>query len=374
MIENSTVDASSHSTAGSRSSTFSDDLRVRVAEYFRTTGRRRTGDLRMAGKVTFYLGSFAVLYAWLLFGGLSTGAMFGLIVAMGFLIAGIGFNVGHDAIHGACSSRTGVNHLFGYAFTLMGADVAVWRNLHNSIHHNYTNIPEADGDLHPVKWLRFYPHTDAAWYHKFQHVYAFALYTLTTFVWVFQKDYVHTNKEQHLIHKRGPASRRDWVELFVGKTLYYIAFLVVPMIVLPLAWWQVFIGFTAMHLVAGLSLALVFQLGHLVEGTSFPNISASGKTQAPWLEHQLLTSANFATRNPLASFMLGGLNFQIEHHLFPGVCHVHYPQLAPIVKQTAKEHGLPYVEYPSFTAALRSHARYLYAMGRAPAATAAGSS
>ena len=72
------------------------------------------------------------------------------------------------------------------------------------------------------------------------------------------------------------------------------------------------------------------------------------------------TTVDFAPRSRLLAWYLGGLNFQVEHHLFSRVCHIHYPALAPIVKQTAREHGLPYHHNGTFLQAVGSHARTLY--------------
>ena len=136
-----------------------------------------------------------------------------------------------------------------------------------------------------------------------------------------------------------------------------------PIALLPFAWWQVIGGWLLMHAASGLTLALVFQLAHVVEGPAFPQPDEHLTIEESWAIHQLRTTANFAVGSPLAAFLTGGLNQQVEHHLFPRVCHIHYPALAPIIRQTAAEFGLPYLEQPTFGAALASHYRTLRHFG-----------
>jgi linoleoyl-CoA desaturase len=181
---------------------------------------------------------------------------------------------------------------------------------------------------------------------------------------VLRKDYVKFF--QRTIGQYNPPAhhRREYWNLFGYKALYYLLFLLVPYWVLSLTWWQLVMGFLGLHLVMGLVLGLVFQLAHVVEGTAFPVPDEQGDLQEAWAVHQLRTTANFAPQSQLASWLCGGLNRQIEHHLFPRVCHIHYPALSRIVQQTAHEFSLPYLEYASFWSALRSHYRVLYQFGR----------
>ncbi len=341
---------------------FATTLRQRVDAYFQQNGLSRHANGYFWWKAAFFLGAYFGIYAAILSGRFSEPVMLALCLALGFTVACIGFNVGHDACHNAVSDKPWMNRLFMHSFTVMGANVYNWNISHNIVHHSYTNIPEADGDLHPMPFLRFYPKEGKKPVHRYQHWYAFFLYSLTSLAWVFPKDFRHFFERKLIAYDKPEPPASEYVWLFAGKAAYYFAFLVLPAIVLDLPWWKVLIGFTAMHLVAGFLLATVFQLGHLVEGTRLVPLG-DGKIPASWLAHQVETSANFATRNPLALFCTGGLNFQIEHHLFPRISHAHYPALAKIVKETAAEYGVHYTEYPSFGAALASHRRVLKAMG-----------
>lgn len=296
------------------------------------------------------------------------GLAYGLFALLGLLVAGIGFNVGHDALHGAYSSRSWVNELMGHSFTIMGANPYVWKSTHNVVHHSFTNIVEADGDLHPVKWLRFTKGLPQHPYHRFQHLYAPVLYCMTALVWVFRKDFDYIKRRRHLLYEKPPVPRKVYRELIVGKALYYLAFIGLPLLLMPMTCWQVLLGFCLMQAVAGFTLAVVFQLGHLVEGTEFHQLnslsSGASSQLESWSVHQLKSSAIFAMRHRWNEWIYGGLNYQIEHHLFPRICHVHYRHLAPIVQKTAAEFHLPYVAYSSFGSAFASHLRYLKATGR----------
>jgi linoleoyl-CoA desaturase len=262
---------------------------------------------------------------------------------MGLWTTAIGLNIGHDAAHGGYSARPWVNELVAQAFTMIGVHVYTWKILHNVIHHTYTNIPGADGDLNTVAALRYYDKpTPPKGYHRYQHVYAFGLYCLASLVWVFSKDYVHMRKKEHCGYVKPTPPAFEWAMLYFGKGLHYALFLILPWAAFGYSFGIVVLGFLTMHVLAGLSLACVFAVGHMVDEADIVEPDASGAVRDEWMAHQLRTTANFGTKNPFYYWTMGGLNFQVEHHLFPTICHVHYAALAPIVESTAREFGLPY--------------------------------
>jgi linoleoyl-CoA desaturase len=287
---------------------------------------------------------------------------------MGLCASGLGFNIGHDALHGAyCANKT-LNMLAGHSFSLIGANTHNWVILHNRIHHTYTNVAGADGDLEPIPLLRFYPEAkDYRGYHRFQYLYAPFLYAFTSFVWVFKKDFDHIFKTSHMGYQKPPLPKGEFGRLIGFKSLYFFLFLLAPLIWSDYGVGGVIAGFLAAHAAQGLSLALVFQLGHLVEGPEIAH--ASSQAGLSWHRVQLHGTCNFASQSRVAAWICGGLNQQIEHHLFPNVSHVHYPALSKIVKATAEKHGVPYHEHPTYLSALRSHFRVLKRCGRAPIKT-----
>lgn len=347
-------------------SQFFSTVRKRVDAYFAEKNISPNANGAMWRKAIFFLGGYALIYGLILSNQFGTWAALGLAMLLGIFAACIGFNVSHDALHGAFSSRGWVNRLLGNSFYLVGASPYVWRIMHNVVHHTYTNIPGHDEDIEVAPGLiRIDLDDESRPWQRYQHLYAFPLYGLTSLSWVFRKDYLKLFKEKIGQYDNSNHATREYVTLFVTKAAYYFLFLGLPMLVLDFAWWQVLLGFVAMHIVEGLVLGLVFQLAHVVEGTSFPVPTSGGNIEEAWAVHQLRTTANFAPRSAIAAFFCGGLNRQIEHHLFPKVCHIHYPAITAIVKRTAQEHNLPYLESPTFFSALHSHYRFLKRMGTA---------
>lgn len=355
----------------SASPSFLSELRQQVEDYFASRRISHKANAPMVAKtVILFIVTFGS-YALILSGWLSPIAMLGLAILMGVGIAGIGFGVAHDAAHEAYSSNRTVNRLLSWSFDLVGASSDLWRILHNIVHHTYTNVHGVDEDLEVSMLLRLSPHTKRRAVHRFQHFYAFAAYSLSTLNWVLLKDYQYV-----LRRKLGPFDNRTHrgralVQMLAWKLFYYGWAIVLPLLVLKIAWWQVLIGYVAMQLTAGLILGVVFQLAHVVEGTEHPVADPEGEMEHTWAVHQMETTSNFARANRWLSWYVGGLNFQVEHHLFPKVCSIHYPALSGIVREVAARHGIRYNEHPTLRAAIRSHRETLKRLGRAPTASAA---
>lgn len=341
-------------------------LRERVDDYFTTSRLSRHANGLMWFKAAFYLMAFFVLYGLIMSGWFGVWTLLGLCLALGVTMALIGFNVSHDAIHGSFTESKRLNKLLGMTFHLGGASPYLWSIQHNTIHHTYTNIHGHDDDVDIAGGLvRLDGDAPVRKIHRFQHLYAFGLYALTSFSWMLDKDFRNFFKySKSPMGPRNGHPRAEYFNLFFFKALYYSMYLLVPMLVLDnVTWWQVLLGFLAMHVAEGLTLALVFQLAHVVEDTQFPVPTERNTIEESWAAHQLRTTANFSGSSWLASFICGGLNTQVEHHLFPKICHIHYPALSRIVARTAKEFGLPYLENRSFLSALGSHYRVLRQYG-----------
>lgn len=337
----------------------------RVEAYFTQKGISKHADYRMVIKTVFMFALYFVPYAFILSGALSVYGMWACTAVMGLGLAGIGMSVMHDANHGAYSGKSWVNKLLGYSLNIIGGDAFNWKIQHNQLHHTYTNIHGFDQDIRPRMNLRLTPAVKKNFFHRFQVVYAFMLYSLQTFFWVIIKDFMQF--DQYLqFHSDANNKKQKTVRLLniiLFKGIYFFYILIIPALILPVAWWQVLIAFVTIHVVGGLTLTTVFQLAHVVEGTDYPE-PLNGTIEAEWAIHQMNTTANFAPKNKLITFYVGGLNYQIEHHLFQRICHVHYPAIAPIVEQTAKEYGIPYIKNETFGKALASHARLLNHLGR----------
>jgi linoleoyl-CoA desaturase len=249
-------------------------------------------------------------------------------------------------------------------FNLVGASDYMWSIMHNIVHHTYTNIQGHDEDIELVPILRMSPHQPYKKIMKYQHIYAFILYGFTTLSWVFFKDYKKFFQKQIGNYENKNHPKSEYFFLFFYKIAYYFLFIALPIMVLDMSWWQVLLGFVLLHLVEGFTLAIIFVLAHVVDGPEFPLPDEKGVIESNWAIHQLRTTSNFCTDNDFVSFICGGLNFQVEHHLFPKICHVHYKPLSRIVRSTAEEFGVPYFEQPKFFTAVGSHIRLLKKLGQ----------
>jgi linoleoyl-CoA desaturase len=345
-------------------STFYATVRKRVDTYFVDNNLSTHANGAMWFKTAFFLTGLVAIYAALLLGDFPPLVMILLAGLLGMFGAFVGFNVCHDAIHKAYSSNAKVNEVFSFVFNLIGASPYVWNICHNVVHHTYTNIAGHDEDIDVAPGLiRFSDAETVNKVQRYQHYYAFLLYSFAMLSWVFRKDYKKFFQKKIGEHVMSHP-KIEYFRLFFYKAIYYFLFIALPLMVMNVTWWQFIIGFLVMQFTQGLVLGLVFQLAHVVEGTSFPLPNAQGNIEEAWAEHQLSTTANFAVNSKLAGFLCGGLNRQIEHHLFPKICHIHYPAIGELVKQTAAEFNLPYIESPTFGAALVSHYKMLRKLGK----------
>jgi len=350
-------------------SDFFTTLNQRVNEYFKSNNISRQGNTEMKLKTVFMYTLYFLPYVFLIAGAVTNAWwMLMLCIVMGLGKAGIGLSVMHDANHGAYSNKSWINNLMGYSMNLVGANAFNWKVQHNVLHHTYTNIHEVDEDISPRGVLRMTPHGEWKAFHKFQHLYAWFFYGLLTLVWTVLNDFrriVRYNKDGMVKRQRADI-RVEWFILIASKLFYFTYILVIPMLLLDITWWQWLIGFLVMHYVAGFILAIIFQPAHVIDGTEYPMPDDDGKMENSWAIHQLLTTTNFANNSTFFSWYVGGLNFQIEHHLFPNICHVHYKKISKIVKQTAQEFDLPYKSEPTFLHAILGHAKLLKELGKQP--------
>lgn len=319
----------------------------------------------MTFKVIFYPAVFIASYLILVLSNIAVPFQFVLWAILGLFTAFIGLNISHDAVHGSLSKSKTINKILGYSFNLIGANSYIWNVTHNIVHHTYTNIEGHDEDIMQIPLLRMCPHQKLRKVHRHQYWYAFFFYSLASLSWVFIKDYVKFFKKEIGNYDNKNHPRLQYFILFFSKAIYYTLFIVVPFVFIKALWWQILLGFLLMHFVQGLTMAIIFMLAHVVEETDFPLPNDTGNIKNTWAVHQLYTTANFGRNNALLSFFCGGLNFQIEHHLYPRICHVHYKQVSEIVKETAEKFNLRYNDNPSFRGAIRSHVRLLKSLGRA---------
>jgi linoleoyl-CoA desaturase len=343
-------------------------LKQRVDAYFKEANVSKYANDTLLVKTAVLLLVYVVPFALLLFFNPAFSIALLLWFIMGIGVAGLGMSVMHDANHGAYSSNKTVNFLMAHVLNLLGGNTDNWRLQHNILHHTYTNVTHMDEDIADKLVLRFSPHTEVKRVHRFQWVFAFLFYGITTLYWVTAKDFVQYVKFRQNGVNAGSAAENRWMlaKIITLKVIYLFVFLAVPTVFFGIPFSEVLLGFLLMHFMAGLILTVVFQLAHTVEGTAHPVPDANGIIENDWAIHQLNTTVNFSRHNKWLSWYVGGLNFQVEHHLFPRISHVHYPAISSIVKSTAEEFGIPYLENKTFGEALKSHVLFLKRLGRLP--------
>lgn len=344
---------------------FAKELRKRVNAHFSENDLSRHANWNMKLKTAFMLCLYFMPLIVMLTGLVqSTAWMFLLWGLMGFGLSGIGLSIMHDANHGSYSKNRRVNEALGFTLNFIGGYHINWKIQHNVLHHSFTNCEGFDEDIEQDV-MRFSPSQERKGFFRFQAFYAPFLYGIMTLYWVISKDFsqVMRYEKMELLKTQGLTLRKALIQLAIYKVAYVIVTLVLPLLILELPWWHIVLGFLFMHFVGGLVLALIFQPAHVIEETDFYLPDESSSVENNWTIHQLRTTANFANGSRVFSWLVGGLNYQIEHHLFPNICHVHYRDIAPIVKQTAEEYGIPYHQHRTFGAALKSHFTLLHRLG-----------
>ena len=345
-------------------------LNSRVNNYFKENNLERTGNWKLHLKTIVMFSIFLAPYFFLLAMDMPFWVYLLLNVVIGVGMAGIGMNVMHDGNHGAYSSKSWVNKFMGGTIYILAGNVYNWQVQHNVLHHTYTNIHGHDEDLDAGRIIRFTK--DAKWYsfHKFQHYYSVFLYGLLTFNWSLTTDFKQMKGylKRKLSYGAVKSPKLLWTTLVITKVIYFSIWIVTPL-AMGITWWKIILGFFVMHYTAGLILSIVFQLAHVIEDASNPKPNEEGEMENTWAIHQLFTTVNFAPKNWLVNWYTGGLNHQIEHHLYPNISHIHYGKIAKIVKETAKECNLPYHEYRTMRSAVIAHFKHLREMGRQPQLT-----
>jgi linoleoyl-CoA desaturase len=347
---------------------FYDTLKKNIDAFFKENNITPYGNRALRWKTVAMLALFFT--PWLLIvtgvGAASPFLFYGLWFMMGLGMVGIGCGVHHDSNHGSYSGNKTVNKVIGDIVNVVGGYDVTWRIQHNILHHTYTNIEGLDEDIDAGNLMRFSPHSKKYVLHRFQHIYGWFLYCLLTLQWVTYKDYrlLFLYEKKGLLKKEKISLKKALLELSIYKVIYFGYALVLPIIFSGMSWQAVVLGFLILHFTAGFALSCIFQLAHVLETSEFPMPPDDRRMENSWAVHQLLNTANFSPRSRIMYWFIGGLNYQVEHHLFPHISHVHYPRIAQIVKSTAQQYGLPYKEMPNFVIALREHGRMLRKMGR----------
>jgi linoleoyl-CoA desaturase len=341
---------------------FYQSLKKSVDQYFTSNGIKKTGNWKLYTKTIVLIPMALAIYVYLL--GASYPAVAGILLSLvlGLVLVSIAFNVMHDACHGSYSSKKWVNELFSLTMNALGSNAFIWKIKHNVIHHTYTNVDGIDDDIAKSPVLRHCPSQKWVPAHRFQFIYMFIVYAISTILWVLLTDTVKYLSRKIVVTEM-KISLKEHIIFWLSKVLYFFFYVALPV---ALVGWQAWlVGYLIVNVTMGITLAIVFQLAHVVEKTSFEEAGTSAKMiESEWAIHEINTTANFAPKNKVISWFVGGLNFQVEHHLFPRVSHVHYPALSKIVQRECAQFNLPYHYYPTMTEAVFSHIRVMKQLGK----------
>jgi linoleoyl-CoA desaturase len=335
-------------------------LKERVNAYFDQNNITTSGGRELFFKGCLLLLSAIGIYITLVFFTPNILVSILLCALFGCNLAFIGFNIMHEGGHGSFSKYKWLNKISAYSLNALGGTIFFWRQRHNIEHHTYTNIAGLDHDI-DIRFMRMHEEQSRKKYHRFQHLYWVILYGISYMVWILFQDFEKYFKMARANDPR-KFSRKEQVIFWITKVLYIMVYFVIP--ILAVGFLKAFIGFLIAGVVCGFSISTVFQLAHVVEGTQFPQADKeSNKIEKEWAVHQIGTTANFATKSRIVSWFLGGLNFQVEHHLFPGISHVHYRQLNKLLKETCKEFNITYLEHKTMFSAFYSHIIHIKKLG-----------
>jgi linoleoyl-CoA desaturase len=345
-------------------SEFQVEVRQRIDKFFQSTGRRQRDCPQMYVKTAILIASFIASYALLVFAAQTWWQALPLAIVLGLLTAAIGFNVQHDGSHQAYSNHDWVNRMMAMSIDVIGGSSHHWHFKHVIFHHTYVNITGYDTDIELGGLGRLTPHRRRLWFYRWQQYYLWPLYGFMAINWHLVGDLRDVIPGRIGEHRLPRPKGWNLAVFVVGKAIFLALAFGIPMLFHPV--WVVALFYAAAAIVLGLVLSVVFQLAHCVEQAEFPlPRHDTGRIENAWAIHQVETTVDFARRSPVAAWLLGGLNFQIEHHLFPRICHVNYPAISKLVEQTCKEFGLRYSEHRSVWSGVASHFRWLRRMGMA---------
>ena len=352
-------------TFDNRENLFFKQLKQRVDNYFAEYKLHRAGNNKLYWKSVVQVFSALSLYILLVFFTPFVLVAIPLCFILGLNLAVIGFNVMHEGGHQSFSKHAWVNNVSSYVLNVLGGNSYYWKIKHNINHHTYTNIEGMDSDIDVKPFMRLHDDQPLRSYHRYQHLYWPVLYSISYLVWIFYEDlqkYISGKVAVNAARKKLPL--KEHVIFWFTKFMYVAMYIVIPIAVV--GWLHWLIGFLLVTFTCGLAISIVFQLAHVVEGTQFRSASTQNQhSEQEWAVHQINATANFATRSKYLHWLLGGLNFQIEHHLFPRVSHIHYPKISMLVKQACTESNIIYHEYSSMAKAIVSHVIHLRRLGRA---------
>jgi len=345
-------------------SVFFKTLKARVDNYFQETKLDPAGNGKLYVKGAIQVMTAVAMYIVLVFFTPPVLISIPLCLLLGLNLGLIGFNVMHEGGHQSFSRHKWMNNASAYSLNMLGGISFFWKIKHNINHHTFTNIDGMDSDIDAKPFMRMHREQPRYWFHRFQHLYWVFLYGISYLAWVFYEDFQKYFSGRHSANSTPKKlALKEHFIFWVTKIMYVAMYIILPVIMV--GWLPALVGILLITFVTGVSISIVFQLAHVVEDTQFYSAEHQEEsTKQEWAVHQIQSTANFATGSKVLHWLLGGLNFQIEHHLFPRISHIHYPQISRIVKEVCRESNVTYIEYTSMFRAIGSHLMHLKRLGR----------
>lgn len=347
---------------------FYQEVKQKTDAYFAARSNNRKANVHMVLKMIFIFILFIGSYGLLLSNQLPDGQMLITTIFFGLTNVLIAFNISHDASHNALFKKRSWNELFSYSFNFIGVNRYIWDIKHNQSHHAFTNVQGLDIDIEQVKIARVVENSPKKWFHRYQHIYLPFIYPAASLFMIFVKDFQMFAVKQYgnsLIYDH---PKREYFILVISKLVYFTYTLLIPLMVIDLPWWKIVMGFVIMHLVMGVFLSIILFPAHVLDDSPFPKPDDNMEIHNSWAVHQVETATNFAANSRLITWLAGGLNTHIVHHLFPHVCHIYYYDLTRIIREVAQKHKVTYRD-KTMLGALRSHFAFFRIMGRKEALT-----
>jgi linoleoyl-CoA desaturase len=339
---------------------FLEESRKQIKAYFKDKKINKYGNSEMFFKCALWISLWAVSWYGIIHYKDSFLIAFSIGLFHMFCHLMIAFNIIHDANHNAMFKSRRLNTFFGYFIELLGSNRMIWLESHNKEHHSFINIHKHDNNIDGHGLLRLSPQDKWLSHHRFQWIYAPLVYSLSTINYATFRDF-------KLIFKSDEKkSFRFYVEFIFFKIVYYSYLMLIPILVFGVSLKIILLYFFVGHLLNGLILSIIFIIGHLTEGTSYPEVDKDMVINENWAVHVLKTTGDFATTTKSMQWLVGGINLHVPHHLFPSICHVHYREILKIIKEVAAKHDIEYREIPSFWSAFASHFKLLKELGVNP--------
>lgn len=333
-------------------------LRIRVNDYFKINNIKKTGNKTSQVKALFLLTVYLTAFVAIFF-STSLLQMYICYSIVGILTIFVALNIAHDAAHGTFSDKKWINNIMLYTFDFLGASGYMWKLKHVHSHHPHVNIPNMDGDIKQSNLVRIFPNSPFLKFHKYQYLYMPFLYAFYTLIWLCIRDF----RDYYQTDISGKSDiKHSWLEyakLFLGKFIFFGRMLLLPYLLLSFSFGEIFLGFFIFHVSASYTVALALISAHVGEHSVYPEPNANGQMKNSWVRHQIITTCDFATDNKVITHLFGAFNHHVIHHVFPNICHIHYPKLTGILIETCKEFDMPYYCTPSLSGAVKSHLKFL---------------